>query len=80
MNEMACNELVDAITAYLEETLPPADRRRFEAHLAECLFCTNYLAQMRTTVTRLGTLDDPALPSPAREELLAAFRDWRTRP
>ncbi|MGG7380574.1 anti-sigma factor family protein, partial [Escherichia coli] len=52
---MACNELVDAITAYLDGTLPDHDRRRFDAHVAECPLCTEYLAQMRDTIARLGT-------------------------
>ena len=76
MSEMACLELVETITAYLEGTLPEADRRRFEAHLAECTLCTHYLAQMRATITRLATLDDTNLTTQAREGLLAAFREW----
>ena len=79
VNEMACKELVEAITAYLDGTLPDADRRRFDAHLAECPHCTEYLAQMRRPIARLGTLDETTLSHDAREQLLAAFRDWRAR-
>ena len=78
MNEMACAELVEAITAYLDGTLPDADRRRFDTHLANCPDCTEYLAQMRKTIVRLGTLDEATLSQDARERLLVAFRDWRT--
>jgi anti-sigma factor RsiW len=76
MSDMACAELVETITAYLEGTLPEADRRRFDAHLAQCTLCTRYLAQMRATIARLGTLDDTNLTTRAREGLLAAFREW----
>ena len=76
MSEMACLELVETITAYLEGTLPEADRHRFEAHLAECTLFTRYLAQMRATITRLATLDDTNLTTQTREGLLAAFREW----
>ena len=69
MNEMACNEVVDVITAYLEGTLPSGDRRRFDAHLAECPHCTEYLAQMRNTIERLGKLDDSTLSREARQEI-----------
>ena len=31
---------------------------------------------MRATITRMGTVDDTLTPD-TREELLAAFRDWR---
>jgi len=33
--------------------------------------------QMRATITRMGTVDDTLTPD-TREELLAAFRDWRS--
>jgi anti-sigma factor RsiW len=74
---MACNELVEAVTAYLEDTLPQRDRDRFEAHVAECSACREYLAQMRETIDRLGSLDHSILSRDARAGLLAAFRDWR---
>ena len=77
MNEMACKELVETITAYLDGTLPDADRRRFDAHLAECPVCTEYLAQMRKTIARLGTIDETTLSHDTRDQLLAAFREWR---
>lgn len=76
---MACKELVETITAYLEGTLAAVDRSRFDAHLAECPYCTEYLAQMRTTIERLGRLDETMLSPSAREQLLVAFRDWRDR-
>jgi anti-sigma factor RsiW len=75
--EMACRELVEVVTDYLEGALPEHDRVRLEAHLAECPSCVNYIAQMRTTIEALGKL--PAEPvDPAQQEaLLEAFRDWR---
>jgi anti-sigma factor RsiW len=75
---MDCRELVEAITAYLDGTLPDADRDRFENHLVNCPYCTEYLEQMRTTVARLHNLDHITLSDDARERLLVAFRDWRT--
>ncbi len=76
---MACKELVEAITAYLDGTLPDTDRERLENHLAECPHCTEYLAQMRQTIARLGTIDETTLSPGTREQLLTAFRDWRRR-
>ena len=75
--EMTCRELVDVITDYLEETLSEADRARFDAHIAECPYCRSYLDQMRETISALGALSEESLSSPARDQLLAAFRDWR---
>ena len=79
MNEMECKELVEAITAYLDGTLPDTDRRRLDSHLAACPHCTKYLAQMRQTIARLGTINETTLSTDAREQLLTAFRDWRAR-
>jgi anti-sigma factor RsiW len=75
MTEMVCNELVDVITDYLEGTLPAEDVARFEAHLPECPFCTDYLAQMRATVARLGEVPVDQLSADARAGVLDAFRE-----
>ena len=77
--EMTCRELVELVTDYLERRLPDRDRVLFEAHLADCGHCVEYVAQMRRTVEVLGKLPAQAI-DPAREaELLAAFRGWRRR-
>jgi anti-sigma factor RsiW len=75
--EMSCRELVDAITAYVEGTLPAADRERFEAHVAECPHCRTYLDQMRETIAALGTLREQELSPETRSTLLEAFHGWR---
>jgi anti-sigma factor RsiW len=74
---MSCRELVEVVTDYLEDTMDPRERQRFEAHLEECPYCVNYLAQMRETIAALGELTEDSISSDARGELLAAFRDWR---
>ncbi|HEV2875454.1 MAG TPA: zf-HC2 domain-containing protein [Thermoleophilaceae bacterium] len=74
---MSCQELVDAVTAYIEGTLPRSERARFEAHLAECSHCRTYLEQMRGTIARLGTLREQELAPETRAGLLEAFRGWR---
>jgi anti-sigma factor RsiW len=76
-DEMACRELVEVITDYLEGTLPEPDRARFEAHLAECPYCATYLEQMRQTIATLGELREESLSPEVRERLLRAFRGWR---
>lgn len=76
---MACNELVEVITDYLEGTLSQSDRVRFEEHLVECPYCVTYLEQMRATLAALGEIPAETIGEPARERLLTAFRDWRER-
>jgi anti-sigma factor RsiW len=74
--ELACQEVVELVTAYLEDGLDPADRERFEEHLVFCDGCENYLAQMRTTVRLTGRADQ-GLAGELEAELLEAFRSWR---
>ncbi|HXV56444.1 MAG TPA: zf-HC2 domain-containing protein [Gaiellaceae bacterium] len=76
LDELACRELVELVTDYLEDRLPPRDRARFEAHLAECEYCEAYVEQMRQTIRVLGRLSEESLSAEARDTLLAAFRDW----
>ena len=79
-DEMACVELVEVVTEYLEGTLPDADRRRFEAHLGDCPYCVDYLEQFRQTIEATGRLPLESIAPEKREELLEAFRGWRERP
>ena len=74
--EMTCQELVELVTEYLEGTLSPAERERFEAHLRVCDGCTTYLDQMRQLIAALGRLTEETIPEDAKRALLDAFRDW----
>jgi anti-sigma factor RsiW len=76
-DDLACRELVELVTDYLEDALDGATRTRFESHLAECPGCTVYLDQMRTTIGVLGALPLESLRAEAWERLLEAFQGWR---
>lgn len=79
MNEpwMTCKELVELVTAYLDEVMEPDTRALFEAHLEKCRGCRNYLDQFRTTVQTVAGIDQADLDPGFRERLFTAFRDWR---
>jgi anti-sigma factor RsiW len=79
IDEMACNELVEVVTDYLEGTLTEKDRMRFEAHLTECPYCAQYVEQFRETISATGELTPDSIPAERRAELLEAFRGWRNR-
>jgi anti-sigma factor RsiW len=79
-SEMACKELVELVTEYLEGTLPPADRLRFEEHLKDCPYCATYLDQIRQTIRTLGRLTEEDLSEDAKQGLLRIFRDWKKEP
>jgi anti-sigma factor RsiW len=73
--ELACNELVELITEYLEGELPPSEVAAVEAHLAICEGCQRYLDQMRATLAALGSVPAETLSDDAINTLLAAFPD-----
>ncbi len=75
--EMACLEAVEVMTAYLEDALSAADRARLEAHLAECPYCLEYLAQLRATIDALGKVEPEDLAEETLDELVALYRRWR---
>jgi anti-sigma factor RsiW len=74
--EMACQELVELVTAYFDGGLSRRDRRRFRAHISGCDHCTAYVEQMRLVIEATGHLTEEDIPPDARDELLAAFRGW----
>ena len=73
---IACQELVELVTDYLEGALSERDAGRFEAHLAGCPHCTAYVEQIRLTIRATGCLSEEQLDPVARDELLEAFRTW----
>ena len=74
--DLACRELVELVTDYLEDALPSGERERLEAHLAECDACDAYVEQVRTTIRLVGRA--AALEQPRETAaLLSMFRDFR---
>jgi len=79
-DDLTCQEFVELVTDYLENTLPLSEKNRFEAHMAQCSGCTNYLDQIRKTIRLTGALSEDNIPPAARDELLGIFRDWKKNP
>jgi anti-sigma factor RsiW len=78
VEELSCQELVELVTDYLEGSLAPEQRARFDEHLTECPGCESYVEQMRATIALVGATAD--LESrPEVTGLLEAFRDWKVR-
>ena len=75
---MRCKEVVELMTEYLEETLSPTLRARFEEHIAGCDGCRAYLEQMRITRSLLGRLSEEPIPPSVKAELLRAFSSWKS--
>ena len=76
-SELTCRELVELVSDYLDGSLSRRDRARFEAHIADCPHCTEYLAQFEQTIALTGVLREEDVPPAARDALLEQFADWR---
>jgi anti-sigma factor RsiW len=77
-NDLVCQQIVELVTDYLEGTLSRSQRRRFEAHLAGCPHCSEYLAQMRATIRLTGRLESEDLAPEMREDFALIYKRWRS--
>jgi anti-sigma factor RsiW len=75
--ELTCAQVVELVTAYLDDRLSPDDSERFEEHLAFCDGCSTYVGQMRATIAATGRLRQEDVPPAVQSRLVAAFRDWK---
>jgi anti-sigma factor RsiW len=71
-----CREVVEAVTAYLEGTMPAGDRARLQAHLTACDHCNEYVEQIRATIALTGAIEPQDLSPEAASALSGAFRAW----
>jgi hypothetical protein len=75
--DLVCQQAVELVTDYLEDGLSRGDRRRFESHLAGCPHCTEYLAQMRATITLAGSITPEDLTPGMRSEFIDLYRRFQ---
>jgi MFS family permease len=62
--ELACKELVELVTNYLEGVLAPGLRDEFQTHLAGCDGCSEYVRQIGLTLRALQQADFHLAPRP----------------
>ncbi len=70
---LTCDDVMQRVTEYLDQALPPGAATAFERHLAECASCTRYLQEIRQTIHRLGTLPREPMPTTMKDRLLQAL-------
>jgi anti-sigma factor RsiW len=70
---LACKQVVEMVTAYLDKTLDSATTRRLEQHLAVCEPCQVYIQQFRTTIAQLGHVPVEGLSPATRATIASAF-------
>ncbi len=76
-DDLACVEVVELVTDYLEGVLSDAEARRLERHLDTCPGCTEYLQQLRTIAGSLRGLTDESFPVEMRDGLIDDFSRLR---
>ena len=76
--EYSCQEMIEVVTNYLDDALPPEEQQRFERHLSYCNGCNTYVDQIRETIRQTGTVPrEESLPPALRDEIVAQFRNWK---
>ena len=73
---LVCRQAVALMADYLDGRLSARDRARLEGHLAACPHCSEYLAQIRTTIQALGRAEPEALSDDALDDLVGLYRRW----
>jgi predicted anti-sigma-YlaC factor YlaD len=74
---LACREITELVTDFVEGRLSWWDRVRFQLHVGMCRHCREYLRQMRATQQLIGTVPPQPVPPDVEAELLRRFRDWK---
>ncbi len=79
---MTCKELVDFLGSYVAGELPEGQRFTFDAHLAVCPDCVNYLESYRETI-RLGSealaAGETEIPDEVPDDLVRAILEARSK-
>jgi anti-sigma factor RsiW len=71
---ISCKEVVELITAYLDDALPADTAERVQRHLEHCDPCVRYVEQLRATTRAAAQIELEAHPD--RDALLAAFQNF----
>ena len=76
--EFSCQEMIEVVTNYLDDALPPDEQQRFERHLSYCAGCNTYVHQIGETIRQTGMVPrGESLPPALREEIVSQFRNWK---
>lgn len=65
---------------YVLDALPEDERARFEAHLAECTFCSTEVAELRTAAVKLATQVSTPPPPALKANVMSAIENVRQLP
>jgi len=73
---IACRELLELLSGYLDGALPTDTTVAIESHLAGSDGCASVLEEFRRAIALTGRLREEQVPPAQRDLLLHTFRDW----
>jgi anti-sigma factor RsiW len=69
-----CDRIRDRLVELVEGELPARLAREAQEHIARCPECTREVRELQTTLARLQTLPEPALPDGLFDDIAATVR------
>jgi hypothetical protein len=72
---MTCSEIESRLSAYLDDGLPPEERKRIEGHVAACPRCVMALADLKRTMGLLRDLEAVEPPPFFEQKIMARVRE-----
>ena len=83
MTQAECKEVFALLSQYIDRELPPDMCTAIESHMADCLPCEDFLDSLRKSIELCRAMKARHAPGPlparARDELLEAYRRFKTR-
>lgn len=73
MTELTCREVIAFLADYLDGSLPVAERRLLDEHLAACVECVAYLRSYSQTIRLAHDTGDDDLPTAIPDDLVRAI-------
>ncbi len=71
---MACKDIREQLSAYLEGTVSPEDRAAIEDHLKSCSLCSEALSDLSKTLECVKNLEEVAPPPWLTQKVMARIR------
>lgn len=75
LEDVACRQVVEMITDYLDGALPVEHRSALEQHLVLCEGCTTFFDQMRTTIGMTGVLREEDVPDEVMAVVMRVIKE-----
>ena len=72
--QMTCKELVELLSAYLDDALELGDRDRLERHLERCSGCRSHLRQFQLMLDAMSAVPGPTIEPPYLDELIRVYK------